>query len=577
MRLIEHKILVPLFLFLLSFGVFVPSLKNGFVWDDHMLIKERYQSRDIVNMISGKIIPHIRETGRGYHYRPILHSSLAMDNRLWGHNPGGYHLSNIILYSISTVLFYFLALIVLGEFRINGKENIAFLSSLLFALFPMHVEAVSFISGRMDLLCGIFFFLAFIFHVISYRKLWFLILTAISFYLSLLSKEIAVVFPIVVLGFDIISRRFKSPSNIFRYFVYAALLILYFYLRARAYETVPELPALLKPPAEALPPTEVVQKPIHWVYQALEVLRVFLSSYLFYIKKLFFPYDLNAFIATVPMGFYHLISSILVILLLCFISLISILKRGGIIAFSIYWVFVNLGPVSLVPIFVIAMAPLAERYLYIPSAGYCLLIGYLILEGARLINVKKMGWVLGFILCLTYLFFSIDRQRVWKDDLALWEDASKKSPYHAIPHANYAEALTIAGKDDEAIREYLIALKPSVKVSKSERAIIANKLVSVYLKKEDYEDAEKWLHKALNYDSEYVSTYYNLGYLYFMKGQLRNSASDHRLAEKYLKKALEIEPRNREVHILLSYVYLIGLGDSEKAREHSKKAEGLKR
>src|SRR3970282_2918291 len=105
--------------------------------------------------------------------------------------PFGLYLSNFILHSISTVLFYFLALLVLGEFRVERKEATAFLSSLLFAFHPVHVESVSFIGARADLLSGIFFFLAFIFYILSHRKLWFLILAVICFYFFLLSKKIA--------------------------------------------------------------------------------------------------------------------------------------------------------------------------------------------------------------------------------------------------------------------------------------------------------------------------------------------------------------------------------------------------
>lgn len=432
------------------------------------------------------------------YYRPTVFISMVVDKGIWGISPFGFHLTNIIFHSISTALFYFLALLVLEEFRVERKETTAFLSSLFFAVHPMHVESVSWIAGRTDLLCGLFLFLAFIFHILSYRKLWFLILAAACFFLSILSKEVAVAFPVVALSFDLLSRKIASRRNILRYAVYAVLTLLYLYLRGRAFISIPEIAS------------QSIQKSVHEGSHIWGVLKILLGSYLFYINKLAFPFEFNAFITTVPGDFYYLVSSILVISVLFAIGFVSIIKRKDVAAFSILWIFVTLGPSCLIAIFVISSTPLAERYLYIPSAGYCLLIGYLILEAGKNIKAQKAGLVFGFLLCLLYMFFTIERQSIWKDKLVLWEDTSKKSPNHAIPHSNYGMALRDAGKMEEAIREFSIALDPELKDINKGRAATANNLGIVYLDKEDYKNAEDWFLKALYYDSNYGKTYYHL-------------------------------------------------------------------
>ena len=559
MRFIKHKGFVAIFLFILSFGAFAPSLNNEFVWDDVWLIKGRSYSLNASNITSKMLIPSIRSV-KGVHYRPIMFISYVVDKGMWGVSPFGFHLSNVIFHSISTVLFYFMVLLLLGEFRVERKEATAFLSSLLFALHPIHVEAVSFISARADLLSGIFFFLAFIFYILSHRKLWFLILAVICFYLSLLSKEIAVAFPMLAVGFDLINGRFRSRNNIISYIIFGVLILVYFYLRGRAYVVIPEVF------------NEKVLQSVQGGAQVWGVLKVLLSSYLFYIKKLVFPFSLNPFIATVPMGFYYLVSSILVISLLCFIGFISIKKREGITAFSILWIFATLGPISLVAIFRVGTMSLAERFLYIPSAGFCMLTGYFVLKAGKRIKAQKIGWAFGFLLCMSYIFFTIEGQSIWKNDLSLWEYASKKSPYDAIPHTNYGEALKHAGKTDQAIGEFLIALDPEVKGSKKEKASIANRLGLVYMDKEDYRNAEEWFLKALYYDPKYRAAYYHLGLIYFIKGQHGNSVSDYRMAEKYLKKALEISRSYRRARLLLSVIYSL-LGKKEKAIERTKKSK----
>ncbi|MGE5443540.1 MAG: tetratricopeptide repeat protein [Ignavibacteriales bacterium] len=559
-RLIEHKALVAILLFLLSFGTFSFSLKNNFVWDDVEVIEKNYYSFKSAH-ITSIVIPKEQEKVIAY-YRPMVPISMVVDWDIWGVSPFGFHLSNIIFHSISTVIFYFLVLVVLGEFGVDGKESVAFLSSILFALHPMHVESVSWVAGRTDVLCGLFFFLAFTFHILSYRKLRLLVLSALCFFLSLISKEVALAFPIVALGFDLLNRRRANQAimySILRYTAYAGLVLIYFYLREKEFASVPGLSG------------EVVQQSTHNIYRVWEVLKVLLSSYLFYVNKLVFPFDFNAFIGIVPKGLYYLVSSTLVILILCVIGFISIKKKEDITAFSIFWIFTSLGPSSLIAIFNISSAPLAERYLYIPSAGYCMLIGYLIFKAGERIKNQKAVWAFIFLLSLLYLLFSIQRQGVWKDNLALWSDTSEKSPYYAIVHSNYGMALRDAGKTDEAIRELSIALNPEVKDTMRGRAATANNLGLAHIDKEDYRGAEKWFLKALYYDSTYGKTYYHLGLIYFIKGENGNSVSDYRTAEGYLKKTLEMYISYGRANLLLAKVYM-RLGEREEAREQAKMA-----
>ena len=559
MWLIERKAFASLFLFFVSFGVFAFSLKNDFVWDDVQVIEKTYYSFK-ASRIKSIIIPKIkRSQNLAPYYRPIIFISNVLDRSLWGISPFGFHLSNVVFYSISTVTFYFLMLIVFGEFSVDQKEIKAFLSSLLFTLYPMHVESVSWVAGRTDLLSGLFFFIAFIFHIFSFRKLWFVTLAAFSFFLSLLSKEVAIVFPIVALGFDLLSRKFVIRNFTLKYTFYALLILLYFYLRGRAFDSVPDL---------------ISQSSTSSTYEGSQILghlKILLNSYLFYIYKLVFPFEFNAFIGSVPNDIYFFISSILVIFLLCVISVISIIKKKYVNPFGIFWVCVTLGPSCLVAISVFSSTPLAERYLYIPSAGYCLLVGHFIFEVGKRINFQKAALALGFLLSFSYLFFTIDRQKVWKEDLILWEDTSSKATNYAIPHSNYGMALKDAGKKDEAIRELLTALDPEVKDTKRGRATTANNLGLVYLDKEDYKNAEEWFLKALYYDSTYGRTYYHLGLIYFIKGEYGNSVSDYRMAEKYLKKTLEMYRSYGRANLLLAKVY-IRLGEKEKARENAERA-----
>ncbi len=545
---IEKKGLVALFLFLLSFGVFAFSLKGDFVWDDAVLIKNSTTLK--ASYIDYKtLIPWQGKSHKGKHYRPLMRISWVADQEIWGGSPVGFHLSNVIFHSASTALFYFMALLILGEFKVERKESIAFLSSLFFALIPIHVESVSFIAARADLLCSMFFFLAFIFNILSYRKLWFFALAILCFYLSLLSKEVAVAFPLVAIGFDLISGRFRSRSSLLRYAFFGLLIFIYLYFRRGTLEFL----------------SRFASEHLWWM------LRVFFDSYVFYLGKLIFPFKLNPFITSEPVSVYYFIFSVLVIILLCIVGYISIRKKERVTAFSIYWVFATLGPNSLVAMFGYALTPFAERFLYIPSAGFCIFIGYFLLEVTRRLKVEKLGWALGLLLCVIYLLFTISGQGVWKNDLSLWERASKRTPNNAVPHINYGNSLLKEGKTDDGIRELSYAFMPGVVSGRRQRVYAADNLGILYLDKKEYELAEGWFNKALSYNPRFYKAYYNLGLIYIIKGKKENDASYYRKAESYLKRATRLKRRFGRAHLALADLYL-ELGHRENARKEAKKA-----
>jgi hypothetical protein len=558
--LIRYKVFVALFLFLFSFIAFAPSLKGDFVWDDVEYIQKTPFALD-VSQIPYKAFPRFLNARGVSHIRPLLFTSFVIDRKIWGVSPFGFHLSSIILYSVSTVLFYFFAIFILGEFNVKRKESSALLCSLFFALYPTHVESVSFIGARGDLICSIFFFLAFIFHILSYRKLRLFPLAAFCFLLSLFSKEVGVVFPLAALGFDILRRRYRNGGNVLRYTVYAGLILAYFYLRGKSGPIIPG--------AFSANVDEAAGNQINHIWAVLVVL---LNTCLFYVKKLVFPFHTNPFIPTVPSGSYHLFISILVMSLLCVFSLVSIIKKENITAFSIFWVFITLAPSCYAAIFPIAVIPIAERFLYIPSAGYCMVIGYLIVRASEEINIRGIDWTCGLLLCMSYLLITTNGQSIWKNNLSLWKEASKEAPDYASPHGNYGAALLIAGETDKAMHELSVTFDPKIKGSRQIRAYAANNLGILYMnEKRDLENAERWFQKAVFYDPRFYRAYYHLGILYFIKGKSTNSVSYYRKAEWYLNKTLEIYPPYGRASLFLAKIY-IELGEREKAKEYAKEA-----
>jgi len=440
-----------------------------------------------------------------------------------------------------------------------------------------------------DLLCCIFFMLAFIFHTLSFKKLWYLALAALSFALSLLSKEVAIVFPLIVLASDLINRRAAMRSAVLRYSIYVVLFFVYVYLRRTTFERVLadiSLPWINNANAFELSNSLSIQgflqisggSPIEYFLQGFILkLKFVLDSYLFYIKDLVFPFDLNPFIAGIPHGPIYTFTAMIVILFLFIISFISIRKKEGISAFGILWVLISLLPPMVVALYGIAAAPYAERFLYIPSVGFCLLIGYWIIELGRRFNVEKLTWAFGLVLSLLYIFFAVNGQGVWKNNVNLWGRASQKSPYVSTPYINYGHALGLEGKLDEAIQEYQKVFDPRVITSKGRLSYAAHNLGLAYLNKGEYDRAERWFRKSYSLDRKAEKNYfYHMGYLNFLKGERdlkrnRYSVKYYNEAKGWFKELFENYKTKAKAHVLFAHIYL-RLGDKEKAKELATKA-----
>lgn len=553
---------ISVILFTLSFIVFLPSLENDFVWDDVSLIEK--SSTYFERLDFGRVfVPKDINKKKHKYYRPTLDISMYLDYRLWGINPFGFHLTNILIFSFCCVAFYFLSLLLLNGFSVDDPRKYAFISSIVFILHPMHVESVSWIAGRTDLLCGFFFVLAFIFHMLSWDRLLFLLPAAVFFYLSLLSKEVALGFPLVVIFFDILSGMYNR-KNLLKYLIYISASVIYMYLRSRSYVSIPQLDKTVMSEASSVTGASGVNY--------FSLLQTFFNSYLFYAYKLVLPFEFNAYIAEVPKGFYYFISSVLFLSAILLISVVSYVSRKALIAFSTMWVLVTLGPSVLVAVFSIASTPLAERYLFIPSMGFCILAGYVFSVFQQDIQrYKTIAVSLLIGLMIVYIPLNIERQKIWKSRTALWEDTSRKSADTAFTHSNYGKALHDEGQYSEAVEQYMIALDPEVHDSKRGRAVTANNLSLVYIELGEYGKAEYWLIRAREYDQYYLKTYYHLGLVNYIKGEISNSGEAYNEAEEHLKKVLDVSPGYGRARLLLAKVYL-SRGELDKARAEAEKA-----
>jgi len=580
-----NRILVSVFLFVLSLAVFIPSLGNDFVWDDVSYIQKNANSLNFSKIGPELISPELKKgKTAGKYFRPLYQVTLILDNEIWNTSPFGFHLTNIILHSISTVLLYFLVLILLGEFNIRGRESIALIASVLFALYPLHVESVSFVSARGDILAAIFFFLSLIFYIFSYKRLFYLILAVFCFLLSFLSKEVAIALPIVIVCYDLLSRRLKSRGNLLKYAALGLIALLYFLLRSKSYLSF----------------TGIVERSNSEISEGFfHVVDLFLNTYLFYIVKMVFPYSLKPFIDHVPQwGILGLAASIILIAVLCIAVFVSVKKKENLTAFSILWILATLLPAAVVAILPIALSSHAERFLYIPSVGICVLFAYIIYELGKKFNMKLLSLILTLVLSISFAAVTVSGQKVWKNNLSLWESAVLKSPDSPAARINYGDALRNSGKPLDALENYMYAYENGTEFNNKTKATTAHGIVVSYIDLGNYQQAEKWLEIILNDNPKYLpryyymkgfislrknnsaeaesyllkslnelptaNTYYLLGGISFIKAEQNNSPQQYRQAKDYLTKTVELKPDFARAYLLLAKANL-ALGDRQSA------------
>jgi tetratricopeptide (TPR) repeat protein len=192
--------------------VYLNSLGGGFVWDDRYLIVENPRLRTWSGLVESWTNDYVftAETNQSYgYYRPVAALSLWLDYRIWGPDPFGFHLTNVLLHALCA------GLVVLACRRLGLAPTASALAGVLFAVHPLHVENVAWISGRTDVLAFLFGIVSLLAHFAAKRDLarrpfgWH-VLSLASFAAALLAKEMAAVVPLWIAAVELV----RSPREV---------------------------------------------------------------------------------------------------------------------------------------------------------------------------------------------------------------------------------------------------------------------------------------------------------------------------------------------------------------------------
>lgn len=528
------------FIIALFAGVlYINSLGNQFTnWDDSMIY-----ANSQVRSLSWDNIIKIFTLEKAANYQPVRMLSYAVDYHFWKLNPVGYHLTSIFFYILTCIMVFFTLHHLSASLREKASpeshERVALFGALLFAAHPVHVEAVTWLAARKEVLQGFFFFLAFYLYLKARdvergRKMVYLGVVFLAMLLAIFSKPSAVVFPAVILVYEIAQRENKWVDFIRSHRIFLAMLILVSIVFASILIKVMWEAGGVKP------------------YRGGSLFNnLLISSYVFIYNIILLIFTINysaAYSIPISSPVMSVQTSIFVgVTLLLFALSLWSLTRKKVVFFSFFFFFVTLAPyLNIIPISTI----LADRYVFISSLSYCFLlgIGFDTLYNHRMkrfsANFFKVLSIVVFLLLLAgYSYMTLNQNRIWRNSFTLWTDAVEKHP-----ESNTANALMgVVYMDlrmDEKAAEYL---EKAVQVLPYDY-LSRNNLGIVYGRLEQPEKALRELLSAIWLKPEDDNIKVNLAIFYQRQKEFTK-------AEEVLNYLLSKTPKHAQLHFRLGMVY----------------------
>lgn len=397
--------------------VYLNSLANGFAYDDVAVIQSRELLHDLGRLPEIVTAEYWHEPGAGF-YRPVTLVTYAVDWALWGGEPFGFHLTNVLLHAAVSLL---VALLFLRFFPWWG----ALAGGLVFAIHPVHTEAVANVVGRAELLTAVFVLAACIIYVraserdrIAPRHA---MAIGLLYVLAMLSKESGVLLPGLLLFLDLPARSVQSAGGIGRYvqrrvplFLALSLLLAgYFVIRWVVLDAIVGVaPDRAFAPDDSLPT------------------RLFTMSRVWprYYQLLFFPTHLSADYSPaviLPVSRLTWMGALGFALLTATLMLAAgAWRRAPELTAATGWAVISLLPVS--NLLFAGQFVLAERTLYLPSLAVSMGLGMLLTRSPRTIRKGLAAGLAVWIVAFSVV--TVRRNPVWEATHTVWDDVRRNHP-----------------------------------------------------------------------------------------------------------------------------------------------------
>jgi len=534
-------------LFLVALVVLVYGQVGGFDfvnYDDTLYVTENEHTQQGLTLANLK---WAFATGAASYFHPLTWLSHMLDCELFGMQPWGHHLTSLLFHLANSVLFF---LIMNRMTRSFWPSAVA---AAFFALHPLRVESVAWISERKDVL-SMFFWLLGMGAYARYTErpglVRYLLVTG-CFVLGLMSKAMVVTFPFALLLLDYWPLgRFEGASGAGGY------------LRRGARLAVEKLPLFALTLAVCL--LTLVMQTRGGVIASLEALPLAKrlanvpAAYAFYVVKAIWPSGLAVGYPYPLERPWWLIASALALLLAITGGVLWQAKRRPYLPAGWFWFLGTLVPV--IELVQAGSVPYADRYTYIPLIGLTMMVawGGADVAARRWVPRPAVASVVGVVLAALTLCAIIQTSH-WRDNTTLYTHALRVTKGNHLAHKNLGVELSDQGRYQDAVNQYVKAA-----LIRSNDADLHYNLGNALGELDQWDDAVRMYERALKIDAEHVPTYYNLGNAYAERNEYE------RAVDLYTK-AFEHDPEHTGAVVNLGNT-LAMLGRPEEAVQYYRKA-----
>ena len=462
--------------------------------------------------------------------RPFAFLTFSANYQISGLKVSAYHVTNILIHIATALLLYSLVRIGFKTPFFKSKLNapysselvsgVAFFAATLFVVHPIQTQAVTYIVQRFTSLATFLYVLTLLLYIKSnltqniYRKSGFYLVSFISAVLAMLTKEIAITLPFIIIVFELMFLDGRLTRKLTRcvLFLLTIGIIPYNILNAK---NILYITANLADAVNGWAGNAKLTS-IEYLLTEFRVIVTYLRLLLLPVNQNFY-YDYPAsysFFEPLVLFSFLLLSTIVIAGIFL---LRQSTKNNGlesylcrVAAFGIFWFFITL---SVESTFFPIQSVIDEHRIYLPSVGFFIaVVSFVTILIMRLLPAERGKTLISFLALLMVITFAVTaykRNNVWRYTVTLWEDVVKKSPQQAVGHVN---------------------------------------LCAAYLNHNRLDDAEKECSKALTLSPDFTNACYNLGLINERKNQKLQAAG-------FYRKAIKLDSRNIDAHVALAKIY----------------------
>ncbi len=507
--------------------IYFKAIKFDFIynWDDQDYIIDNAD----IKHLNFENVKRFFSSFYNSNYQPVTMLVYAIEYKSGNGNPSVFHLLNIIIHLLNTFLVFKLIR------NISPKNAIvALITATLFAIHPMHIESVAWVSELKDVLYSFFFLISLLFytHFLKTKKIKDLTLVMCFFLLSCLSKSAAVILPFVLLSIDYYYDRKLSWKMVIEKVPFFAISLLFGIVAIHSQgsaikEMAPEM-------------------------SILEHMAIISFSFCSYLIKAVLPFKLSA-LYPYPIELQGTLSMIyylsILLLVAIFIAVWFSKKWGKDILFGfIFFIFTIILVIQFVPV---GAASMADRYTYIPYIGLFFILGnFFAFIQERYLAYKNILSGILVICFIAYSTFSYSRVNIWKNDETLFTDVINKYPYCSIAYLNRGtyffnyltpSSANVSDKNSymqKAIIDFENALKYPLSDANKARAYLGIGKINGSLN--NFDSAIQYLTKCIAIDASYrLNAYMERGSIYLNHYAGKAFLNDTVKRNNYLHKSIQ--------------------------------------